>query len=150
MKYSLHAFLLCFLGTIASLAAGCASKRPVEFLFTDENSSAVTNVVAVTFAPATFFERVFNPIGTFYHPVYPTRSDKTNLQGIISYDDLPKGYSIFVFIPESTTVKCVYNGQTILIENLKFTDNGKRRKLLLDNNGTVVYFEKERRATERE
>ncbi len=141
MKNVLYALGALFLGVCACLSTGCASERNVAFFFFDATGSPVTNVVATTYKPASFFERVFNPIGTFYHPIWPTHTDIPDSKGTISYANIPKGHLIYISIPESTFVQCVFDGRTNIVEKFELKENEQRKELVLDDKGTTIYYE---------
>lgn len=137
MKVSSTLLWISFSVTVALLLTGCASKRMAEFSFSDMAGVPVTNVVAVTYKPASFLEKVFNPIGAFYHPFWPVKVDTPDLHGMISYPDMPAGYHYYFYVPESTDVQCLYNGQTNLVRITKLGDKETRK--LFEMNGSIIY-----------
>lgn len=102
-----------------NIVAGCGKKKtpsgnvsfqdgidiatvPVRFRLVNCFGDPVTNAVAETGRAAIAFEKIFNPVGTSYHPTFWIWTDVPDADGMISCDHIRPGYWISLTVPWQT------------------------------------------------
>ena len=114
------------------LTVSCMATVPVRLHLVDCFGDPVTNAVAETGRAANAFEKIFNPIGTFYHPTFWIWTEVPDADGTISCDHIRPGYWISLTVPGQTEVRLVEDSHTNRVDRSlvrSIDGNGNERYL---------------------